>query len=91
VRKINIDTDNRMAMTGAVRKALAEKPGDLDPRAWLKPAKEAMRKVCQQRFQEFGCEGMASGIKPMSNAQMAKRYASGDLDPVYGRELKAAS
>jgi fructose-bisphosphate aldolase class II len=91
VRKINIDTDNRMAITGAIRKVLAENPGEFDPRAYLKPAKEAMRKVCIQRFQEFGCEGMASGIRPMSTAQMAKRYARGDLDPVYGRELKAAS
>ncbi|WGM30277.1 class II fructose-bisphosphate aldolase [Brevundimonas sp. NIBR11] len=91
VRKINIDTDNRMAITGAIRKVLAEKPGEFDPRAYLKPAKEAMRKVCIQRFQEFGCEGMASNIRPMSTAQMAKRYAKGDLDPVYGREMKAAS
>jgi len=91
VRKINIDTDNRMAMTGAVRKVLMEKPGEFDPRAWLKPAKEAMRKVCMQRFQEFGCEGQASYIKPMSTAHMAKRYATGDLDPVFGRQLKVAS
>ncbi|MBU1346611.1 MAG: fructose-bisphosphate aldolase class II [Alphaproteobacteria bacterium] len=91
VRKINIDTDNRMAMTGAVRKVLAEKPGEFDPRAWLKPAKEAMKKLCIERFQQFGCEGQASSIRPMSTAQMARRYAKGDLDPVYGRELKAAS
>jgi len=91
VRKINIDTDNRMAMTGAVRKVLAENPGEFDPRAWLKPAKEAMRKLCIQRFQQFGCEGQAAHIRPLSTAQMAKRYARGDLDPVYGRELKAAS
>ena len=91
VRKINIDTDNRMAMTGAVRKILMEKPGEFDPRAWLKPAKEAMRKLCIERYQQFGCEGQASKIKPLSTAQMAKRYAKGDLDPVYGRELKAAS
>jgi fructose-bisphosphate aldolase class II len=91
VRKINIDTDNRMAMTGAVRKLLAEKPGEFDPRAWMKPAKEAMRKLCMERFQQFGCEGQASSIRPMSTAQMAKRYATGDLDPVYGRHLKAAS
>ena len=91
VRKINIDTDNRMAMTGAVRKVLMEKPGEFDPRAWLKPAKEAMRKVCIQRFQEFGAEGQADRIKPLSTAQMAKRYASGELDPHFARELKAAS
>ena len=91
VRKINIDTDNRMAMTGAIRKVLAEKPGEFDPRAYLKPAKEAMRKVCMQRFQEFGCEGMASKIKPMSTAQMAKRYASGDLDPHFGKASSQAA
>jgi fructose-bisphosphate aldolase, class II len=81
VRKINIDTDNRMAMTGAIRRVLSQKPGEFDPRAYLKPAKEAMRKVCQQRFQEFWAEGMADKIKPLSTAQMAKRYASGELYP----------
>jgi len=84
VRKINIDTDNRMAMTGAIRKVLAEKPGEFDPRAYLKPAKEAMRKLCMERYQQFGCEGMASKIQPLSTAQMAKRYASGELDPRIG-------
>src|SRR6201999_4367185 len=79
VRKINVDTDNRMAITGAIRKLLAEKPGEFDPRAYLKPAKEAMRKVCIQRFQEFGAEGQAGKIKPLSTAQMAARYASGEL------------
>jgi fructose-bisphosphate aldolase class II len=79
VRKVNIDTDNRMAITGAIRKVFAEKPGEFDPRAYLKPAKEAMRAVCKQRFLEFGCEGWASKIKPLSTAQMAKRYASGEL------------
>ncbi|MDO1558833.1 fructose-bisphosphate aldolase class II [Brevundimonas sp. 2R-24] len=90
VRKINIDTDNRMAMTGAIRKLMAEKPGEFDPRSYLKPAKEAMRKVCVQRFQEFGAEGMASKIRPLSTAQMAKRYASGELDPKIGQALQAA-
>ena len=89
--QVNIDTDNRMAMTGAVRKALMERPGEFDPRYWMKPAKEAMKKLCMERYQQFGCEGQASSIRPMSTAQMAKRYAKGDLDPVYGRELKAAS
>ena len=60
VRKINIDTDNRMAMTGAIRKVLAEKPGEFDPRKYLKPAMEAMRKLCKQRFEEFGTAGQAS-------------------------------
>ncbi|MNC62060.1 Fructose-bisphosphate aldolase [compost metagenome] len=84
VRKINIDTDNRMAITGAIRKVLAEKPGEFDPRAYLKPAKEAMRKLCIERYQQFGCEGQASKIKPLSTAQMAKLYAAGDLDPRIG-------
>jgi fructose-bisphosphate aldolase class II len=91
VRKINIDTDNRMAITGAIRKVLTEKPGEFDPRSYLKPAKEAMRKICIQRFQEFGAEGMAGRIKPLSTAQMAKRYASGDLDPTFGASRKQAA
>ena len=91
VRKINIDTDNRMAITGAIRKVLAEKPGEFDPRAYLKPAKEAMRKVCLQRFQEFGCEGWASKIKPLSTAQMAKRYAAGELAQTFSGDAKAAA
>jgi fructose-bisphosphate aldolase class II len=79
VRKINIDTDSRMAMTAAVRKALMEKPDDFDPRSYLKPAKEAMRKLVQERFQQFGAEGQASKITPLPTAAMAKRYVSGDL------------
>ncbi|HZV85524.1 MAG TPA: class II fructose-bisphosphate aldolase, partial [Brevundimonas sp.] len=90
VRKINIDTDNRMAMTGAIRKILCEKPGEFDPRAYLKPAKEAMRKLCQERFVQFGCEGMASKIRPLSTAQMARRYASGELNPQTGGVARAA-
>ena len=91
VRKINFDTDNRMAMTAAVRKVLMEKPGEFDPRAWLKPAKEAMRKLCMERYQQFGCEGQASKITPLSTAQMAKRYASGSLNPHFGKaNAKAA-
>jgi fructose-bisphosphate aldolase class II len=83
VRKINIDTDNRMAITGAIRKVFAEKPGEFDPRSYLKPAKEAMRKVCIQRYQEFGCEGMAASIKPVSLAAMAKNYSAGKLAPKF--------
>jgi len=90
VRKINIDTDNRMAITGAIRKVFAEKPGEFDPRAYLKPAKEAMRKVCAQRFQEFGAEGQASRIKPLALATMAKRYVSGELDAKIGMAKVAA-
>jgi fructose-bisphosphate aldolase class II len=90
VRKINIDTDNRMAITGAIRKVFAEKPGEFDPRGYLKPAKEAMRKVCIQRYQEFGCEGMASRIKPVALATMAKRYAARELTPRISASAKAA-
>jgi fructose-bisphosphate aldolase, class II len=90
VRKINIDTDNRMAITGAIRKLMAEKPGEFDPRAYLKPAKEAMRKVCEQRFKEFWADGQASRIKPLSTAQMAKRYAAGELDAKIGVSRAAA-
>ena len=79
VRKVNIDTDNRMAMTGAIRKILAEKPGEFDPRSFLKPAKAAMTAVCKQRYLEFGCEGQASKIRPLSTAAMGKRYAAGEL------------
>ena len=58
-----------------------EKPGEFDPRAYLKPAKEAMRKICVQRFQEFGAEGWGGKIRPISTAVMAKRYVSGELSP----------
>jgi fructose-bisphosphate aldolase class II len=92
VRKINIDTDNRMAITGAIRKVFADKPGEFDPRAYLKPAKEAMRKVCVQRFQEFGAEGQASRIRPLHTSVMAKRYASGELAAKIGAmAVKAAA
>src|ERR1700760_4916430 len=79
VRKVNVDTDNRLAMTGAIRKVLAEKPGEFDPRKYLKPAMDAMRAVCRQRFQEFGTAGQADKIVAIPMAKMAKRYASGDL------------
>jgi fructose-bisphosphate aldolase class II len=80
VRKINIDTDNRMALTGAIRKVLAEDPSEFDPRKYLKPAMEAMTKLCTARFNEFNTAGQASKIKkvlPLS--EMAKRYAKGEL------------
>ena len=82
VRKINIDTDNRMAMTGQIRRILAEEPGEFDPRKYLKPAMEAMTKLCKQRFQEFNTAGQASKIKKIITLQdMAKAYAKGALDP----------
>jgi len=85
VRKINIDTDNRMAITGQIRRVLQEHPEEFDPRKYLKPAIEAMVKVCKARLQEFGTAGQASKIKRIvSTAEMAKRYAAGELDPKFG-------
>ena len=82
VRKINIDTDNRMAMTGQIRKVLSESPGEFDPRKYLKPAMEAMAKLCKQRLEEFNTAGQASRIKKvLPPPEMAKRYARGELAP----------
>ncbi len=81
VRKVNVDTDLRMALTGAVRKVFTEKPAEFDPRKYLKPAMDAMQAVCEARYEEFGAAGNASHIKPISLADMAKRYKSGELDP----------
>ena len=82
VRKINIDTDIRLAMTGAVRKFLAENPDKFDAREWLKPAREAAKAICKQRYIEFGCEGQASKIKGYSLKDIAAQYASGALAQV---------
>jgi fructose-bisphosphate aldolase, class II len=90
VRKINIDTDNRMAMTGAIRKVFAENPSEFDPRKYLKPAMEAMTVVCRLRFEEFGTAGWASKIKPLPLSVMAKRYASGELTPKLDAARQAA-
>jgi len=82
VRKINIDTDIRMAMTGAVRKFLAENPDKFDAREWLKPARAAAQALCKQRYLEFGCEGQAGKIKGHTLQVMAARYAKGELAQV---------
>ena len=84
VRKINIDTDSRMAITGQVRRVLRQNPEEFDPRKYLTPAREAMRKVVETRFKEFGTAGQASKFKRVfTAAEMAKRYASGELDPKF--------
>ena len=75
VRKVNVDTDNRLAMSGAVRKLLKEHPEKFDPRDWLKPARAAMKQVCIDRMTSFKQAGNASKIKPISLEEMAKRYA----------------
>ncbi len=79
VRKINIDTDIRLAMTGAIRKFMAENPSKFDPREYNKPARQAAKQVCVARYQAFGCAGQASRIKPVPLEQMAARYRSGEL------------
>ena len=79
VRKINIDTDIRMAMTGAVRQFQAESPDKFDMREWMKPAREAAKAVCKQRYLEFGCEGQGSKIKGLPLSAMADQYAKGEL------------
>ncbi|MFY7863957.1 class II fructose-bisphosphate aldolase [Roseateles sp.] len=81
VRKINIDTDIRLAMTGAVRKFLSENPEKFDAREWLKPAREAAKAVCKQRYLEFGCEGQAGKIQPRPLVEVAAAYARSELAP----------
>ncbi len=82
VRKINIDTDIRLAMTAAVRQFMFENPDKFDPRDWLKPAREAAKQLCKQRYIQFGCEGQASKIKGLSLLSVAAQYAKGDLSQV---------
>ena len=81
VRKVNVDTDLRMALTGAIRKCFMENPAEFDPRKYLKPAIEAMKKVCMARYTEFGAAGQAGHIKPVPLAKMASRYKSRELAP----------
>src|SRR5512139_3122004 len=79
VRKVNIDTDIRLAMTGAIRKYLFENPGKFDPRDYLKPAREAARAICKQRYLQFGCEGRAGKIQPLPLTTVAHKYSTGEL------------
>ena len=74
VRKINVDTDNRLAITGAIRKVFTENPEKFDPRDYLKPARNAMKEVCKQRMIQFGQAGWASKIKCKTIDDMAKVY-----------------
>src|SRR6187397_554986 len=75
VRKVNVDTDNRLAITGAIRKVFAESPEKFDPRDYLKPARDAMKKVCVARMTAFGQAGWARKIKPMSVEKFSSYYA----------------
>ncbi|MBT5267516.1 MAG: fructose-bisphosphate aldolase class II [Rhodospirillaceae bacterium] len=81
VRKVNIDTDNRMAITGQIRRVLFENKAEFDPRKYLKPAMAAMEAVCKDRFERFRTAGQASKIKSIPLPDMSKRYANGSLDP----------
>ena len=79
VRKINVDTDNRLAITGAIRKVFAESPEKFDPRDYLKPAREAMKKVVALRMTQFGQAGHAGDYQPIPIADIAKGYKDGTL------------
>lgn len=82
VRKVNIDTDNRLAITAAVREALAQKPSEFDPRHFLKPSIKYMQKVCAERYEAFGTAGNASKIKQLSLDDYAAKYAKGELNVI---------
>lgn len=79
VRKVNIDTDLRLAFTGAIRKIFSERPSEFDPRKYLAPSIDAMSKVCVDRFERFGSAGNAAKIEPIPLSLMAQRYTDGDL------------
>lgn len=81
VRKVNIDTDCRMAMAGQFRRVAQANRAEFDPRKFLKPAMDAMRDLCRERFEAFGAAGNASRIKVVPMDEMARRYAKGLLDP----------
>ncbi len=82
VRKVNIDTDLRMAATGAIRRYMATHRAEFDPRKYNRAAKQAMQEICHARFEAFGSAGNASKIKPLSLDVMFERYAKGELDAV---------
>ncbi|PSB91794.1 class II fructose-bisphosphate aldolase [Candidatus Pandoraea novymonadis] len=82
VRKINIDTDIRLAMTAAIRRYLFENPSKFDPRDYMKPAREAAKQVCRTRYLAFGCEGQAEKIKPISLEKIAEKYKKSELSQV---------
>jgi len=81
VRKVNIDTDNRLAFTAAVREAAFADKANFDPRHFNKPARKYMKQVCLDRYKQFWCEGQASKIKQNSTNYFADLYSKGDLDP----------
>ncbi len=82
VRKVNIDTDIRLAMTGAIRRHMAQDKSNFDPRKFLQVATVAAKDICKARFEAFGCAGQAGKIKPIKLDDMAVRYTKGELNPV---------
>ena len=81
VRKVNIDTDLRLASTGAIRRFLTENKSEFDPRKYFAESQTAMKQIIMERYEAFGTAGNAAKIKPLNLAQMSGRYSSGDLDP----------
>ena len=81
VRKVNIDTDLRLASTGAIRRFMAENPAEFDPRKYLKVSVDAMKDICIARYESFGTAGNASKIKPIGLEAMFNSYESGELTP----------
>ena len=81
VRKVNIDTDLRLASTGAIRQFLAKNPEEFDPRKYLKETIKSMKAICKERYEAFGTAGNASKIKVIGLEQMVERYESGELAP----------
>lgn len=79
VRKVNIDTDIRLAMTAAIRRYLVENPSGFDPRGYLKAARAAAKALCRSRYLAFGCEGQGARIKPVALDKIAAKYADGTL------------
>jgi fructose-bisphosphate aldolase, class II len=90
VRKVNIDTDCRLAMAAVFRKVATQTKSEFDPRKFLKPAMDEMRSLCRERFEQFGTAGNASRIRVMPLAEMARRYRTGALDPQIGTMTAAA-
>ncbi|MCA6064302.1 class II fructose-bisphosphate aldolase [Thalassolituus marinus] len=84
VRKVNIDTDLRLASTGAIRRFLAENPAEFDPRKYFKESVKAMTEICVARYEAFGTAGNASRIKAISLDDMFERYARGELEAKIG-------
>ena len=90
VRKVNIDTDCRLAMAAAFRKVAVQSRSEFDPRKFLKPAMDALRDLCRDRFEQFGTAGNAARIKVVALPEMARRYRAGALDPQIGKMTQAA-